>query len=352
MISFHQKIYKHRELISFLIGLIGLVFGLAQYFFPYNQRTSIKFFLRDEINVVSVSSDIEKLNIYFNNRDIKKDSLNLRIFKIRLKNDGDKSISEKDFASIPFGLKVVSGSLIFVKLKSSNEYLNNNINPTIVDSTEIHLNKCILDEGDFIDFEILAIHKLNKAPELIPLGKVANLEGISLERGNDEDKIGLMSSALALIVLAGIFLSFVLILFGSFWIIETLRRFFRKKSILSFFDYPITTLNSEQKVIVNIITERGFKTFSKFTAELKQNTGNYKEIYLAELSNKEAISKFKSLVKDKKYYCGKSANNLNEYDSAFLSIINELEKNGLTNEEKKVSDAFLIEADKVVVGFK
>lgn len=352
MNSLIKKTIKHREAISFVVGLIGLIFGLFQYFYPNSEAPSLKFYVKDEINVLQISKDLDKLKIYFNNSDVKRDSLNLKIFKIRLKNEGSKSISESDFASIPFGLKISQGNLISINLKGSNSYLQENIKPLLVDSAEVHLNRCVFNENDFVDFEILLLHKINKSPEFSSLGKIAGAHEISIEKGQGEDD-DLVGAIMAIVFLAAILFTFGLIVYGLGWIIESLRRWFRRRSILSYFDYPIRTLTPEQRTIVTITSQIGIRAFSRFFLMIEKTSGDFGDIYESEIRNQETVSRFKHLIKSKLYSIGKNENDITEYYSDSLFILNEVKESGLTDlDGKSISKAFMLESKEVILKFR
>jgi hypothetical protein len=336
---------KYGEITSFSIGIFGLVFGLIQYFYPYSSKADLKYFLKESIDVISIKENIEALKVYFNDRDIRKDSLNLKIFKIRLKNDGRSPVSQSDYASVPFGLYLQNGTVISVRHESSNEYLKNNIAPVIKDSVQIILGKCIIEYNDYVDFEILIVHKSYHTPTFKPLGKVAGIGSIALEAGSGDTTtlLDFIQGIFGLcVVLFFLFLPFYVI--GK--IIEVTQRFFRRKSILNFYDYPLSPLNDSQRAIVNVISEIGYKSTKPILKEMLDKKGHCDELYERELANKLIVEKFRRLVKDNSYSAEDlTVKKLEDYDSDNLFILDELKENNLlSNDSNRVKDEFLNEA--------
>src|SRR5260221_5016650 len=93
LLNFYKK---HRIFFNVGFALLGWVFGLFTYLNPYESSAKLEYLLIDKIDVISISKDVGGLEIFFNKKDIRKDSLNLKMYKVRLQNNGGRSINQRE----------------------------------------------------------------------------------------------------------------------------------------------------------------------------------------------------------------------------------------------------------------
>jgi hypothetical protein len=116
-----KKIIKFIEEKKFIISTIGLVlstsWGLYIYFNPSNQNPNIVYYQKNVFDAVTLNQPIDNLTLCFNGDDIRKDSLNIRVFTLKMINDGKRDIGENDYSkNAPFGIEVKNGKIIGVKI--------------------------------------------------------------------------------------------------------------------------------------------------------------------------------------------------------------------------------------------
>ena len=168
------------------LGLLGIfltiIFGLIGLYSVFHEaRPNISFEIVNEANVLDIHKPLKNLIIYFQGEDIQQRDLNLRILTVRIENTGEVDILPSHFdQNIVWGIEVKNGKIIDeVRLVSSNsEYLNVNLCPKVLAENTMEFKKLIFEKGKYFTFEILVLHKKEKFPEIVPIGKIAGIEKI------------------------------------------------------------------------------------------------------------------------------------------------------------------------------
>ena len=166
-----------------IIGIIAAIgFGLIGLYSVFHEaRPNISFEIVNEANVLDIHKPLKNLIIYFQGEDIQQRDLNLRILTVRIENTGEVDILPSHFdQNIVWGIEVKNGKIIDeVRLVSSNsEYLNVNLCPKVLAENTMEFKKLIFEKGKYFTFEILVLHKKEKFPEIVPIGKIAGIEKI------------------------------------------------------------------------------------------------------------------------------------------------------------------------------
>ena len=165
--------------IGVIITLCSIIFALFLWMYERNPRVSFE--ITNESNILDVRKPLEELEISFQNQDIQKENLNLRIYTIQIENTGGKDIKQ-DFYDRDdiWGIEVQNARIIRVTFTDSNsDYLTSKLNPQIIDENTIKFHKVIFETGKYFTLEILILHKKEiSQPEIIPIGKIAGIDRI------------------------------------------------------------------------------------------------------------------------------------------------------------------------------
>jgi hypothetical protein len=153
---------------------------LALYFGLHEKKPNISYEIISETNVLDVRKPLKDLSIFFKEEDIQKENLNLLIFTIRIKNDGEVHILQEQYdAKDIWGTQIKNAKIIEVRLINSNsDYIKSKLEPKLIDDDKIKLNKIIFEKGKYFVLEILVLHPKASLPEIIPMGKIAGIEKI------------------------------------------------------------------------------------------------------------------------------------------------------------------------------
>lgn len=163
-------------LLTIAFGAIGL------YTYFHEPKPSLLFEIINESNVLDVHKSLENLTIFFDNENIQKKNLNLRIITIQISNNGEVDILQSYYdQKIKWGFSVNKGKIINGAriVNSNSDYLKNNISPKIINGNTVELEKVILEKGKFISIEILVIHNKDTFPEINYIGKIVGIEAIT-----------------------------------------------------------------------------------------------------------------------------------------------------------------------------
>lgn len=166
-------------LLTIAFGAIGL------YTYFHEQKPSLLFEIINESNVLDVHKPLENLTIYFDNENIQKKNLNLRIITIQILNNGEVDILQSYYdQKMEWGFKVSNGKIINDAriVNSNSDYLKNNLSPKIIGDNTVELEKVILEKGKFFSIEILVIHNKDTLPEINYIGKIVGIETVTPEK--------------------------------------------------------------------------------------------------------------------------------------------------------------------------
>jgi hypothetical protein len=175
-----QYYKKHEQGVNFGLAIFGLVFGLVAYFFPFNSKPELNFYTQSKTNVIDINRPIENLRVLYKEKHINI----LQLITIRVQNDGSKDIEENSYSSQEnFGLTFPNAEIVAAYLVNNNDdnYIKTNVKFKIIDSTQLVLNKIILESGKFYEFEILLICKTPKIAKIITNGKITGQDKITVD---------------------------------------------------------------------------------------------------------------------------------------------------------------------------
>ena len=164
------------------VGFIGITlaiifFIISIYYVFYTPQPKITYTILSDSNIVDLHKPLEDLKILFQDEDIQKNNLNLKIYTLKISNSGTKNILEIHYASDEdWGIKITEGRIIESRLVESNsDYLKRNLNPKIVDDKTINLKKVIFDKNDYFTLEVLVLHSKDSDINLIPFGTISGI---------------------------------------------------------------------------------------------------------------------------------------------------------------------------------
>jgi len=164
-------------LIAVAIGAFGLYATL------HEPKPMVSLEIIGESNVLDVYRPLEDLDVSFRGQDIQKSNQNLRILTVRVENTGDTDIRQVDFDQTEaWGLYLKNGQVIRTKLVGSNvAYIQNNLNPRLASKDSVIFDKIIFDRRKYFTLEILVLHGKGVQPQIIPIGKIAGIDSISVQ---------------------------------------------------------------------------------------------------------------------------------------------------------------------------
>lgn len=168
-------------------GIVGFILTLAfgfigLYTYYHEKKPNLLFEIINESNVLDVHKELDNLTIYFDNEDIRKKNLNLRIITVQISNNGEIDILQSHYdQKIEWGFKVSNGKIINDAriVNSNSDYLKNHLSPKIISGNTVNLEKVIFEKGKFFSIEVLVIHNKDTQPAINYIGKIVGIETVT-----------------------------------------------------------------------------------------------------------------------------------------------------------------------------
>lgn len=169
--------------IGVLLTIVFGIMGLYTYF--HERKPNVQVEVVGESNVLDLHKPLENLTVYFDNEDIQKKNLNLRIITIQISNNGEMDILQSQFdQQMKWGIKISSGKIINdARIVSTNtDYLKSSLSPKVIGDNVIEFEKIIFEKGKYFTLEILVLHDKDTLPEITTIGKIAGIDKILVEK--------------------------------------------------------------------------------------------------------------------------------------------------------------------------
>ncbi|WP_405568245.1 hypothetical protein [Polaribacter sp. Asnod6-C07] len=289
------------NLFKFVFGIISFIATiLTIYAFIYDKKSNLEFEILSNINVLDLKEDIGKLDILYDSTSLKTTKSNLKVYTLKLINNGDREILIEYFDKrAPIGIKVKSGKIIEKPelIDSNSKYLEDYFRINLLDEQKVEFNQLIFEPNDFLIIKFLVLHNIEEEPKLMSLGKIAGQKDIFLSEVKDKkEDIGYINNVFE----GNIWIQFARgTFFLFFWIviliiiIYTLNKikFFqklkkRKKIVEEFKKENIDKFNYGHEIIFKRYIEDGekiiseyFKIIKKENVSIKNISGKFSEIF-------------------------------------------------------------------------
>ena len=170
---------------SFIGAILALLFGfVGVYFATHRPSAHLTATIVNEANVLDVHRPLEELLVQFQGEDIQQQKLNLRIYSIRLENDGSIDILQNYYdQETTWGLRFADVHIVEQPrlVDSNSDYIREKLTPSLVGDDTVALSKVIFERGKYFLLEILVIHDVRALPTPELLGKVAGIEEIPIQ---------------------------------------------------------------------------------------------------------------------------------------------------------------------------
>ncbi len=172
--------YASKTLLT-IFGLIGTIITIYAFF--ENQNVDLRYEIIANTNVLDFNADLNKLEVSYDSTNLKQAKENLRIFTIRVINNGNKPIIKEFYdENDPLGLKISTGTLVEKPeiIKTSNDYIKRTLKVINYDNKKISLTPIIIEPDEYFIIKLLVLHKKNTSPQIFSLGKIAGQKEIKV----------------------------------------------------------------------------------------------------------------------------------------------------------------------------
>lgn len=178
-----------------ILGIIGT--GVTIYAFVENKEVDLRYEIIANTNVLDFNADISKLEVTYDSTNLKQNKDNLRIFTIKIINNGDKDILKEFYdENEPVGIKISTGKIIENPelIQTSSTYLKRNVKFKDYSKNKVSFSRVILESGEFFIIKLLVLHKKDKIPNILSFGKIAGQKNIEVVNAIDvKDEVSFWS---------------------------------------------------------------------------------------------------------------------------------------------------------------
>jgi hypothetical protein len=273
--------------ISVVLGIIVSSLYAYSYFFP--DKPAIDYEILSNSKILDSENEIKGLKIILNDKDISSERENISIITLKVTNTGNVVIREDSFYDKhPLGFSVEDGEIIGDPVISiySNPALRASVVANKLLNSRVEFNKFIFEKGLSFIVEVQVIHQKNETPKITPIGKIIDIDNISLIESYPEKKhkdpfdslffggweTNLLRSLIFMIPGLVIFL---VIIYTIILVSVSFRKNIAKEFVNSY--KKEITINDFRIVVDYIVTGKDslYKTKWLSTEELKLNGNDY-----------------------------------------------------------------------------
>lgn len=163
-----------------VIVIISIVLTIYAYY--HERKPNIEYTILSDSNVFNSGKSVDNLEINIQGRKINKDELNLRIFTIKIENNGGASVLSNFYDNdLAWGFQIKNGEIVNEPIitQGNSDYLSSNLKPTKT-SNGLEFKKIIFDHNKYVVLELLVLHKRDETPNIVPFGKIAGIENFNV----------------------------------------------------------------------------------------------------------------------------------------------------------------------------
>lgn len=239
---------KYDRLISYSIAIISVTL----YFFPKVTNPKLDIIITDFTDVYTIQKPIDGLSIKYFERDLKEDSLNLKILRIKLINNSRNNILTSHYdPNVSFGINFKNTTILGFNIVNFNDtYLKDNIFNSI-DGNVLRFNKILFDSKRYVEFEVHILYNINKETTISVFGKIAGVDKLTI---SDNDKMTVKDWISLALWLIGIFAALYIIGLIANYIglfIEYLKERIRRKYLINIYVKRFKSLNENRMILAD-----------------------------------------------------------------------------------------------------
>ncbi len=172
-----------------VLALLTIVGGaITIYAFLQEKKVDLRYEIIANTNVLDFNAEISKLQVFYDSTDLKQTNENLRIYTVKVINNGDQNILKEYYdENDPVGLKLSTGKIIEQPeiIQASSDYLLNNLKISDYKYENLTFSQVIIESGEFFIIKFLVLHKKDTIPNIFSFGKIAGQRKINVVNAAD-----------------------------------------------------------------------------------------------------------------------------------------------------------------------
>lgn len=183
----HNRWFQAASALGVILGIIGFVIGLPPIAeMAFGKRTSLTLDVVNQIPVFTVRQPVPGLSVQLNSQDLTQTRRDLVAVRLRLRNNGEVSINARNTtAKDPLGFTIRGGQVVrLYGLNATSDHLRKLAVPKKESNMFTLPAGLIIDQGDYVQFDLLIVRPVNGALSFLSLGKVEGLKSIAVGRAD------------------------------------------------------------------------------------------------------------------------------------------------------------------------
>ncbi len=180
---------KPGTLIMGFLGFLATIIAIYTFLFP--NKIELSYEIISETNLLEIDEDVPNLSIQYAGEDLKATNANLGIITLSIKNNGEATLLKNYYdVNDLWGFHINGGRIIEIPkvINSNNDYLKRNILINLKSETEVRFSDVILEPNDYFIIKFSYLYTNGKSPEIIPIGKIAEVKTINISTRDDDQK--------------------------------------------------------------------------------------------------------------------------------------------------------------------
>ena len=166
-----------------LFGGIVTIYTIYAIFIKEN-APKFEYEILSDVSIFNNTEDISSIRIFVDGIDVQKNNLNIKMFTVKMINNGDQHINHDSYDICDFGLKVHGGYIIEqpTLIGASTDHIKDRYKElaTKQDSLFLHMPYLPLDVDDYYILKYGILHDANSTPHFTPVGKISGQKKIEV----------------------------------------------------------------------------------------------------------------------------------------------------------------------------
>lgn len=172
------------QITKWFLGIIAVLGFCFTIYTGFIKKTAPQF----EYDILSAtdffnsSESFTNIKILIDSTDVQENNLNVSTYIIKAENKGTSHITENEYGTGAWGLKIINGELLEspLLLESSSEYLFHrfHVDDSMRGLSQISLPALPLDIDDYYIFKVIVLHNVDSLPSFQPEGKISGQKNI------------------------------------------------------------------------------------------------------------------------------------------------------------------------------
>jgi hypothetical protein len=170
--------------------LLAIIFGGISIYTEFIRVSAPKLQLEVLSNepVLDVREKLPDLEVFYQAQDIAKSGKTLSVLLVRVANRGTADILSSYYASnAPIEIGINGGTIVKADVsETSNDYLRSTVS-LLKQGPQEELSPIILEQNEWFTVKILALHDIDKQPNVTVSGKIAGQRDIQIVKSDSND---------------------------------------------------------------------------------------------------------------------------------------------------------------------